>query len=341
MEGGGSETETVELALLRCWIVIRALKELGRADAFLRSGCGCVTVTSGWLLVFSVTLMLPEEATDFSWCIWKSEARKSGVRNPQVRKSASHRDGVADALTGPSVMMVRLRTTCPSSTDSLSRMSTTSVRAGLPEALRSAGKCGMKSGRASGRGGGLLEGSDGGDGGDDDDDDDDDDEGTEDATDRLQEIAGTSSGRKDGCAARNTGGGGLGGGVFLVRVLDAIPEVDVKPEVDIKPEVDEKPEVGRVTDTNIAAGVDVTSEVGDLSDVDVKPEVTGKPEVDVVTDAIIMAGLDATSQVGDRPGVDVTPEVDAFPVWIWLSSSLPLTSGSNCCCCCCCCCGFP
>lgn len=237
IDGGGRETETAGRfpAFLRCWIVIRALKELGRADAFFPSDSARVTVTSGWLLVLSVTLMLPEEATDFSVSARKSQSRKSGVRKLPCRKSPSHSDAVADVLTGPNVMMVRLRTTCPSSTDSLSWTSTTSVMTGLPEALRSARKCGMKSGRASGRGGGLLDGSEGGTEATDE---------TEEPVDRPEATTGTSSGRPTGtCVVRNTGGGGLGGGIFLVRMFDPFAQVDTVPEMESFPEVSGKAEV--------------------------------------------------------------------------------------------------
>jgi len=294
IDGGGRETEAEAtgrfFAFLRCWIVIRALKELGRADAFFTSDSGWITVTSGWLLVFRMTLMLPEEATDFNSLLRKSEAaKKSGVRNPEFRKSTSQSDGVADVLTQPNVIIVRLRTTCPSSTDSLSWISTTSVMTGLPESLRSGIKCRMTSGSVSGSGGGLLDGSDGAA------------DETDDATERPQKLTGISSGFTCGCPVRNTGGGGLGGGIFFVRILDVIPEFDIIPEVDVIPEFVIIPEFA------IFSEVDANSEFDIIPEVDVIPEFVIIPEFNIIPE------FDANSEFDSIPEFDANPEFDSIP----------------------------
>jgi len=303
IDGGGRETEAEAtgrfFAFLRCWIVIRALKELGRADAFFTSDSGWITVTSGWLLVFRMTLMLPEEATDFSSLLRKSEAaKKSGVRNPEFRKSTSQSDGVADVLTQPNVIIVRLRTTCPSSTDSLSWISTTSVMAGLPESLRSGIKCRMTSGSVSGSGGGLLDGSDGAA------------DETDDATERPQKLTGISSGFTCGCPVRNTGGGGLGGGIFFVRILDVIPEFDIIPEVDVIPEFAIFSEVDANSEFDIIPEVDVIPEFVIIPEFNIIPEFDANPEFDSIPEFDANPEFDIISEVDVNAEVDIISEVD-------------------------------
>lgn len=135
-------------------------------------------------------------------------------------------DGDPPTVRGPNVMMVRLRTTSPSSpTDSLSLISTTSVMPGCgvdedSEAEEDPSSMTKSKSSRSGRGGGLLAGREGG------------------VPDRLlfQSVAGgakvgmTGAGNIALCCSSgfcwNFGGGGRGGGVlFLPLRMGSVPFV--------------------------------------------------------------------------------------------------------------------